>query len=179
MANCVIVTTRCANENVDAYNRAAISATAIQNGKAVSLTFPTASGSAVFGATTPATPFSNVWLTVSPEVNKLVVGQIWGGEDPRNFTNVANVPFDTFRPQAGTDIIQVTKDFFQTNFDPDTIAGATVVELTATGFQSKVVATAAYAGISFKIGRKEPIVIASGVPGGEQVEAWLLECTAN
>ena len=56
---------------------------------------------------------SGVWLAYSPEVNKNVVGQVYGGLDPRNFTNLANKPFDVFKPQVG-DIIQVTVPFFST-----------------------------------------------------------------
>lgn len=178
MANCVLITTRCANENVNSYNRVAVSTTAVPNGTPLSLTFPTTAGSAVFTTATPASPFSNVYLAYSPEVNKLVVGQVWGGQDPRNFINMANIPFDAFKPQVG-DIIQVTKEFFQNTKDPGTVASSTVVELTATGFQALTAATSAYAGISFKIGRKEPMTIASGTVGGEQVDAWYLECMAN
>lgn len=55
----------------------------------------------------------NVWLAYSPEVNKNVVGAIYGGLDPRNFINLKNKPFDVFKPQVG-DIIQVTVPFFST-----------------------------------------------------------------
>lgn len=80
---------------------------------------------------------SNVWLVYSPEVNKQVVGMIWGGKDPRNFTNIKNKPFDVFKPQVG-DIIQVSKDFFETSYDPATVSSSTKVELTSGKFQAKV-----------------------------------------
>ena len=179
MANAVLIQTRVMAENVDALNRSVQSTTAVPNGAPLALTFPTTAGSNVFTAGTPATPFANVWLSYSPEVNKLVVGQVWGGNDPRNFTNVANVPFDAFRPEAGVDIIQVTKEFFATGKDPATVGSATVVELTASGFEAKASATGGYAGIGFKIGRKEPIIIANQYGYGEEVDAWYLECTAN
>lgn len=76
-----------------------------------------------------------VWMAVSPEVNKDVIGETYKGLDPRRFVNAANVPFDIINLQVG-DIIQVSKDFFAANFDPDTIVGATDVELTATGFKA-------------------------------------------
>ena len=76
-------------------------------------------------------------MVYSPEVNKQIVGMIWGGKDPRNFTNVKNKPFDVFKPQVG-DIIQVTKDFFETSYDPTTVGSATKVELTSGKFQAKV-----------------------------------------
>lgn len=80
---------------------------------------------------------ANVWMVYSPEVNKQVVGMIWGGKDPRNFINMKNKPFDVFKPQVG-DIIQVTKDFFEDSQDPVTVSGATKVELTSGKFQAKV-----------------------------------------
>lgn len=178
MANSVIINTRCAAENVDAYNRVAQSDSAVQNGAPLTLTFPSTAGSAVFTAAAPSAAATNVWMAYSPEVNKLVVGQVWGGQDPRNFTNVANVPFDVFKPQVG-DIIQVNKEFFATGKDPATVTGATVVELTSAGWEAKVSSTSSYAGAGFKIGRAEPMVIASGTVGGEQVTAYYLECTAN
>jgi len=178
MSNCVLVQTAVAAENVKTYNRSVTSSSATPNGTPLALTFPTTSGSNVFTAGTPASPFSNVWLAYSSEVNKLVVGQVWGGQDPRNFTNAANVPFDAFKPQVG-DIIQVTADFFESSYDPATVTTGTVVELTATGFQAKASATSGYAGISFKIGRAEPITIASSTGYGENVDAWYLECTQN
>jgi hypothetical protein len=78
---------------------------------------------------------SGVWMAVSPEVNKDVIGKIYKGLDPRRFTNEAGLPFDVVKLQVG-DIIQVSKDFFATNFDPDTVTGATAVELTSDGFKA-------------------------------------------
>lgn len=78
---------------------------------------------------------SGVWMAVSPEVNKDVIGKIYKGLDPRRFTNEAGLPFDVVKLQVG-DIIQVSKDFFATNFDPDTVTGATAVKLTSDGFKA-------------------------------------------
>ena len=78
---------------------------------------------------------SGVWMAVSPEVNKDVIGKIYKGLDPRLFVNEAGLPFDVVNLQVG-DIIQVSKDFFATNFDPDTVTGATAVKLTADGFKA-------------------------------------------
>lgn len=179
MANTVIVTTRCANENVDSYNRKAKSTTDLMNGAPVALAFPKNRGDEVFTATNAVAGAKNVYLTYSPEVNKLVVGQVWGGDDPRNFMNLKEIPFDCFKPQVG-DIIQVSKEFFISAKDPDTVTNSTVVELVSGGFESKVTATASYGGISFNIGRKEPLVIASkNVLTSEMNDAYLLECTQN
>ena len=78
---------------------------------------------------------SGVWMAVSPEVNKDVIGETYKGLDPRRFVNAKGLPFDVVNLQVG-DIIQVSKDFFAENYDPDTVTGATAVELTADGFKA-------------------------------------------
>lgn len=78
---------------------------------------------------------SGVWMAVSPEVNKDVIGEVYKGLDPRRFINAKGLPFDAIKLQVG-DIIQVSKDFFAENYDPDTVTGATAVELTADGFKA-------------------------------------------
>lgn len=78
---------------------------------------------------------SGVWMAVSPEVNKDVIGETYKGLDPRRFVNAKGLPFDVVKLQVG-DIIQVSKDFFATNFDPDTVTGATTVTLTSDGYKA-------------------------------------------
>lgn len=77
------------------------------------------------------------WMIHSPEVNKDVVGEVLKGADPRNFTNAKGIPFDVIKLEVG-DIIQVSKDFFYTANDPDTITGANIVVLTSDGFKAQV-----------------------------------------
>lgn len=178
MSNAVIVMTRVQSQNIDALNRTAQGATDFPNGTPLTLAFPTATGSDVFTATKAGAGATGVWLAYSPEVNKNIVGGIVGGLDPRNFTNKANIPFDAKKMVIG-DIIQVSTDFFYTGKDPATVSGATVVELTANGFEAKVSATGGYTGLGFKIGRKENITIAQGTVLAEGTDAWLLEVTSN
>lgn len=179
MANAVIIKSRTTSNEVDAYNRSAKMATDVPNGTPLTLTFPTTEGDNVFTATKASAGANNVWLAYSPEVNKAIVGKTYAGDDVRYFTNLANKPFDVFKFDAGVDVIQVTKDFFATGKAPSDVAGSTVVELTANGFEAKVSATSSYTGISFNIGRKEPIIIAEGTVMQEGVDAWYLECTQN
>lgn len=80
---------------------------------------------------------SGVWMAISPEVNKDVIGEVYKGLDPRRFVNAKGVPFDVVNLQVG-DIIQVSKDFFYTSKDPDSVTGAVNVELTANGFEATV-----------------------------------------
>lgn len=166
MANSVIVLTKVQADDVGALNRVAKSTKDLMNGAPVTLTFPTkgdvfTAGDSVTGLNfkigreepivigstgiggeevqawlLEVTANTDVWMVYSPEVNKQVVGEIWGGKDPRNFLNLANKPLDVFKPQVG-DVIQVTKEFFQENFDPKTVGNATKVELVAGKFQAK------------------------------------------
>lgn len=138
----------------------------VDNGTAVTLAFPATEGDEVFVATLRTSGMTfNIgrkepiiiargsileseqedawllevtaggWMAIAPEVNKDVIGKIYKGLDPRRFTNEAGLPFDVVKLVEG-DIIQVSKDFFATNFDPDTVTGATAVELTADGFKA-------------------------------------------
>jgi hypothetical protein len=78
---------------------------------------------------------AGAWMVVSPEVNKDVIGETYKGLDPRRFVNEKDKPFDVIKLQVG-DIIQVSKDFFVDTKDPDTVTGATTVELTSNGFEA-------------------------------------------
>ena len=140
----------------------------VDNGTAVTLAFPATEGDEVFVATLRSSGMTfdigrkepiiiakgsileseqedawllevtaGGWMAIAPEVNKDVIGKIYKGLDPRRFTNEAGLPFDVVKLVEG-DIIQVSKDFFENGYDPDTITGATAVELTATGFQATV-----------------------------------------
>lgn len=77
-------------------------------------------------------------------------------------------------------MIQVTKDFFADGSDPDSVSGATYVEIQSDGsFAAVASATTDFEGLQFKIFSKEPIVIANGAIASESVDAWILECTNN
>ena len=77
------------------------------------------------------------WMAIAPEVNKDVIGEIYKGLDPRRFTNAAGLPFDVVKLVEG-DIIQVSKDFFENGYDPDTVTTATNVTLVSGKFRATV-----------------------------------------
>lgn len=173
MAKGVIILVRSANANVDAYNRKAINTSAdIDNGHAVNLAFPTSGD--VFTATVPSSDFKNVWIAATNPVNKLAVGQVYGSADARYFTNVKGKAFDVIKPMQG-DVYQFSKDVFVENKDPQTVSNATVIELTSDGWEAKASATAQYAGVTLKIGRKEDMVFGGANIGDDMVDAWLVE----
>ena len=138
----------------------------VDNGTAVTLAFPATEGDEVFVATLRSSGMTfNIgrkepiiiargsileseqedawllevtaggWMAIAPEVNKDVIGKIYKGLDPRRFTNEAGVPFDVVNLQVG-DIIQVSKDFFENGYDPDTVTGATAVSMTSGKFRA-------------------------------------------
>jgi len=185
MANCVLVPTHITAMDVDAYNRVGIAETDIPNGTPLvcGVCSTDADKKHVFKVTAANGAVKGVWLAYSPEViQNDVNGQAIKGVlvDPRNFTNVANRPFDMFKPVAGVDLIQVTKEFFDDGKDPKTVAGATYVEIQADGkFDAVAEATAQFANTQFRIVQTEPIIIGNGAIGGEAVDAWILECTIN
>lgn len=191
MANCVMVQTACAAMNVDAYNRTGVATVDIPNGTPLVCNGLSTDERQkhVFKVAKPTAIQADVWMAYSPEV--VVTGGIQSGNgtvlgwrgldaDPRDFTNVANLPFDIFKLIPNSDIIHVSKDFFATNLDPGTVAGATYVEMQADGSMKAVAAaTANFAGLQFKILAKEPLVIGGGTLGDGIEDAWLLECTIN
>lgn len=185
MANCVLVPTKITAMDVDAYNRVGVATEDIPNGTPLvcGVVSDEANQNNVFEVTTASAVAAGLWMAYSPEVNVTQDGEYdFKGlvVDPRNFTNVANVPFDMFKPNPGVDMIQVTTDFFQAEGDPKTISGATYVEIQADGtFKAVTSATSSFAGMQFRIVATEPIIIASGAIGGEAVDAWILECTIN
>lgn len=138
----------------------------VDNGTAVTLAFPATEGDEVFVATLRSSGMTfNIgrkepiiiargsileseqedawllevtaggWMAIAPEVNKDVIGKIYKGLDPRRFTNEAGAPFDVVKLVEG-DIIQVSKDFFEDGYDPDTVTGATAVSMTSGKFRA-------------------------------------------
>ena len=138
----------------------------VDNGTAVTLAFPATEGDEVFVATLRSSGMTfdigrkepiiiakgsileseqedawllevtaGGWMAIAPEVNKDVIGKIYKGLDPRRVTNEAGVPFDVVKLVEG-DIIQVSKDFFENGYDPDTVTGATAVSMTSGKFRA-------------------------------------------
>lgn len=181
----VLVQTHVMAMDVDALNRVGVASTNVENGTALVCNGQSSDASQkhVFSVAPATGVAKDLWMAYSPEVNSIISGsnEYRGLDvDPRNFVNIANRPFDMFKPVAGVDLIQVTKDFFAEGYDPDTVSGATYVEIQADGtFKAVASATSSFGGLQFKIFSKQPIIIANGAIGGEGVDAWILECTNN
>lgn len=181
----VLVQTHVEAMDIDALNRVGVYSSDVENGTALvcGVQSSTAGQKHVFSVTPASSVAKGLWMAYSPEVVTTVDGSlVFRGldADPRHFVNKANKPFDMFKPVAGVDLIQVTKDFFETNYDPATVTGATYVEIQSDGkFRAVVSPTNNFAGLQFKIFAKEDIIIANGAIGGEAVDAWILECSIN
>ena len=107
--------------NIDAFNRSAVSASAVENGNVVVLaTKSTTAGEAeVWTATVPSTGngLTGLWMAYEPELVLTSSGssQYKGLDpDPRNFRNEIGDIFSVFKPQLG-DIITLTDDALSTN----------------------------------------------------------------
>ena len=179
MANTVLVLSRVAADNVDAYNRSAMCDTDVMNGTVVTLEtgFSEVAGKGFVWTATPlgdAGKHTQYWMACTPEVNVLADGSLlYKGisVDPRNYTNVKNTEFDVFSVQIG-DCVQISTPFFANAQDPATIgATAKFVEYTAgTGWKSVTEATSAYTGLRFAIRKAMPFAI-----GTDSEAGWILE----
>lgn len=179
MANTVLVLSRIAADNVDAYNRSAICSEDVMNGTVVTLEsgFSETAGKEFVWAATPlddADKHAQYWMACAPEVNVLADGSLlYKGisVDPRNYTNVKNTEFDVFSVQIG-DCVQISTPFFANKQDPATIgATAKYVEYTAdTGWKAIATATSAYTGLRFAIRKAMPFAI-----GTDSEPGWILE----
>ena len=179
MANTVLVLSRVAADNVDAYNRSAICSKDVMNGTVVTLEngFSETAGKEFVWTATPlddANKHVQYWMACAPEVNVLPDGTLLYkgiGVDPRNYTNVKNTEFDVFSVQIG-DCVQISTPFFADKQDPATIgAAAKYVEYTDNiGWKALGTITSAYAGLRFAIRKSMPIAI-----GADSEPAWILE----
>lgn len=179
MANTVLVLSRVAADNVDAYNRSAICSKDVMNGTVVTLEngFSEIAGKGFVWTATPLDDedkHAQYWMACAPEVNVLADGTLlYKGisVDPRNYTNVKNTEFDVFSVQIG-DCVQISTPFFANAQDPATIGTtAKFVEYTAnTGWKAIATATNAYNGLRFAIRKAMPFAI-----GTDSEAGWILE----
>jgi hypothetical protein len=128
MAYGILIPNAIAALNVDAWNRSAVSASAVENGNIVILASKstTAGESEVWTATVPSSGagLTGVWICYEPEV-VLTASKYKGLDpDPRNFVNAIGDIFSVFKPQLG-DILTMSADCFSGAFSSHTHANAT------------------------------------------------------
>ena len=155
MANGVIVESRIQATNIDALNRTAQAEVAVAGGGLVALTASGTQGNEVWTAAAPASgTLGGLWIAYNPSEHLTVVGdKVFAGlsEDPRDYVNVANRPFDCFKPQVG-DEIDITIDCVDAS-GASAVAGDFLESKTGqTTFQRIAAGTGATAGsTAFKI----------------------------
>ena len=122
---------------------------------------------------TPATATStSVWVVRTPEAGTdMLEVQLY--DDPRYFYNKAGKPMSLAYMNPHVDHIEVDKNCFTANFDPETVTGATMAQLDANGKLTAVSAAPA-SGAYFTIVGKHSIAV-----GQELVPTWVLRCERN
>jgi hypothetical protein len=171
-----------AAQNIDSYNKMFVDTSAdVDNGTVFtkSALSTTAGEGQVYTIATPATgSLVNLWMACSPidTITTLEDGnQVkLGLTDPRNFTNVQDIPFDGFIPQVGDKILLTAACLTGSK------TGSTTHVIAADGsrkltWNAGVAASAAafeYLGDSY-------ISIPDGSIGSQRVTAYVFECVAN
>ena len=122
---------------------------------------------------TPATATStSVWVVRTPEAGTDIL-EVQLYDDPRYFYNKAGKPMSLAYMNPHVDHIEVDKNCFTANFDPDTVSGATMAQLDTNG-KLKAVSAAPASGAYFTIVGKHSIAV-----GQELVPTWVLRCERN
>jgi hypothetical protein len=113
MAYGVIVESRIQATNIDALNRTAQAEVAVAGGGLIALTESGVQGNEVWTAEAPDSgAVGDLWIAYNPAEHLTEVnGKMFAGlsADPRDYTNLANRPFDCFKPKVG-DEIDITAD---------------------------------------------------------------------
>lgn len=119
---------------------------------------------------TTANTAVDVWMVVSPEINRQVETNML--IDPRSFEINPGRPADLVRPMPGVDVVHVTKANFGSNQIPDVTTNK-YVEAAANG-QLKGVDVKTATGILFQCIGLEKIPV-----GQEFVDGYILKCVQN
>ena len=115
---------------------------------------------------------TSVWVVRTPEAGTdMLEVQLY--DDPRYFYNKAGKPMSLAYMNPHVDHIEVDANCFTANFDPATVAAATMAQLDTNG-KLKAVSAAPASGAYFTIIGKHSIAV-----GQELVPTWVLRCERN
>lgn len=146
-----MVEKRIAAKDVDALNRSAISTSNVDAGNMVALAAG-ATPEAPYTATAPTGTATGCWMAYAPsEALAVWNDQYYAGlsNDPRAFTNLANRPFDVFKPKM-YDVVGFTKDCFDATLAAATPATGAYIGAKA-GQTTLTYSATALASTSFKV----------------------------
>ena len=108
----VIIESRIQATNIDALNRTAKCDEAVAGGGLVALTPSGVQGDEVWTAEAPDAELGGLWMAYNPAEHLTEVnGKFFAGlsKDPRDYANIADRPFDVFKPEVG-DELDITVD---------------------------------------------------------------------
>jgi hypothetical protein len=180
MSHGVLIPQSIAAMNVDAYNRSAVCATAVDNGNAVILSAKstTSQEGEVYTAVAPnsGSVLTGLWMVYEPEIVYITSGNsVYKGldPDPRNFyvpasSATARFVFSVFKPQLG-DIVLATVDCFYGSVNTYVNAGATGT------WQLEWGASQTASVLSMHVIATTYISIATGAINTQRVTAYQLE----
>jgi hypothetical protein len=178
MTHGVIIEDAVAAQNVDAWNRSAVSASDVDNGNIVILTTKSTATNEgeVWTAVVPSTGngLTGVWISGEPEIVK--TGNYRGLDpDVRNYYNEIGKIFRVFKPQIG-DIITLTADNLATGTGA---ASAYAVAVDTTGGLKPQWASSAGSSIfAMKYLKTTYISIGTGAINSQRVTAYQFEIVA-
>lgn len=180
MANGVIIESRIQATNIDALNRTAQATVNVAGGGLVSLAESETQGNEVWTATAPDSgTLGGLWIAYNPAEHLTVVGdKVFAGlsKDPRDYTNVANRPFDVFKPQVG-DEIDITVDCVDSSASSAVKGDILESKAGQTTFQRIAKATGATVGsTAFRIEYVGVLPFPQGGIGMEQVKMFRCVC---
>jgi hypothetical protein len=176
MTHTVVIPSKYAAKDVDAYLRPVLAQQNMDNGYVFTLgsQSTSASGTEVWLPTVPTTgSLSGTWMALEPEIPALFSGtnQYNGLGTIQDFYTSASQVFTAFKPQVG-DIITVTADAFTSGTAPTAGQYAVAVNgaftLTAQGTTG--------AGQSWALRGITSIPFANGTIGSSNLTAYKLEC---
>lgn len=172
MAQNVLIKNSVAAQNVDSFNRSAVSASAIDNGNLLVLSglSATAGEAEVWTAIEPSTAdgLTQLWMAGQPE--NVATGDKYKNldPDPRNFKNSIGSVFSIFKPQIG-DIVTMTADGLAGTKSTNTFVNATD---TTGGFKPVWGATQTASVFSMQLMETTYISIGDGSIANQRVTAY-------
>lgn len=180
MANGVIVESRVQATNIDALNRTAQAEIAVAGGGLIALTESGVQGNEVWAAAAPASgSLGDLWIAYNPSEHLTEVnGKFFAGlsQDPRDYANLANRPFDCFKPVVG-DEIDITVDCVDDT--AESVVAGDILESKSgqTTFTRIAAATGATEGsTAFRVEYVGVMPFPTGAIGMEQVKMFRCVC---
>lgn len=176
----VLIPQAIAAANIDAWNRSAISASALDNGNIVALATrsATANESEVFVATQPtasASTLTGAWMVYASDEIVLTDSRYKGIDpDVRNFFTAASKVVSVYKPAVG-DIIMVTTDALGGSYS---VGVTTHINATNATYQLTWGNSQTASVLSYKLLAVKYISLATGAIDTQRVASYQFECVA-